>query len=91
MTEQEMRERIADLTKQLDEERARTAKLVDAVRDLAMGVPVSLWPLPVIIRTPEPPKLPAVAMYYACSFAPEQGPPTFTVTYTSTPPKGNEP
>ncbi len=48
MTEKEMRERIADLTKQLDEERARTAKLIDAVRDLAMGVPVSPWPIPVL-------------------------------------------
>ena len=90
-----MRERIADLTKQLDEERARTAKLIDAVRDLAMGVPVSPWPIPVPLPHPQPDpdrRLPGVLMAYAVIFpgsATAQQTAT-AITVTSTPPKGNE-
>ena len=92
MTEAEMRERIADLTKQLDEERAKNAKLIDAVADLAMGTPVSLRLIPVPLPHPQPDPyrlLPGVFVAYMAAFA-GQNYPTEITTYTGNPPTGDD-
>ena len=98
MTEKEIRERIADLTKQLDEERAKNAKLTEAVRDLAKGatgVPYVAppWPIPVPLPPQKPPRLPPGVYAYMCPF-PNEGTTIrrfVSITINSDTPKGNEP
>ena len=47
MTEQAMRKRLADVTRELDEERAKVEKLIEAIADLmkacAVGGDAPLW------------------------------------------------
>jgi hypothetical protein len=101
MTAKDMRKRLDAVTEQLDEERAKTAKLIDVIADMmkaAAGGDAPLWqPLTVPVPLPRPPtqpRIPDVFVAYACSFpaSDQQQAGTYTsISVTSDPPKGNEP
>jgi len=101
MTEKDIRKRLDEVTKQLDEERAKNAKLTEVVADLAKAaaagaLPVGQpWvPYPVPMPQPQPAYPPWISwttVVYMASFGginqdTGQSLPTATYLYTEDPP-----
>ena len=90
MTEKQVRERLAQLEKELADEKAKNERAQQTIADLAQAAAWNSCPQPV---NPEP--LPWAVTYYACSF-PAPGAPVLppTITYSGTlpanSPKGNK-
>ena len=93
MTEKDIRKRLDEVTKQLDEERAKNAKLTEVVADLAKAAAAGELPVgqPWIqtIPMPQRPWNPPyeVVMYMAQTFDPPFA--GTTITYKSTIPGGD--